>query len=85
MCPVYARPVETVALFLHAGFYKLGFGFILSLASAVIIHGAFSYPTLRGLFPDPFFRIYIDKIHRDKHGSDSGQSVLPGKYPAFGA
>lgn len=22
--------------------------------------------------PDPFFRIYVDHIHKGKHGSDSG-------------
>ncbi|KAF9053661.1 Caleosin-domain-containing protein [Hymenopellis radicata] len=54
------------------GFYKLGFGLILSFAAALIINGAFSYPTQRGLMPDPFFRIRVDKIQRGKHGSDSG-------------
>jgi len=24
------------------------------------------------MLPDPFFRVYVDGIHKDKHGSDSG-------------
>lgn len=49
----------------------MGFGLILSLLSVVIIHGNFSYPTVGSWLPDPFFRIYIARIHKDKHGSDT--------------
>ncbi|KAJ0277045.1 hypothetical protein CBS470a_010485 [Colletotrichum nupharicola] len=62
------------------GFYKLGFGLILSTLSVFIIHGNFSYPTVRGYLPDPFFRIFIDNIHRDKHGSDSGAYDTEGRF-----
>ncbi|CEH13584.1 CALEOSIN-RELATED FAMILY PROTEIN-RELATED [Ceraceosorus bombacis] len=60
------------------GFYALGFGLILSLLAVGIIHGPFSYPTIpytgarwTDYLPDPFFRIWIANIHRNKHGSDS--------------
>ena len=39
--------------------------------TAYIIHFALSYPTIPGLLPDPFFRIYLDHLYKDKHGSDS--------------
>jgi peroxygenase len=43
----------------------------LALFATFIIHAALSYPTVSGLLPDPFFRIYVEKVHRNKHGSDS--------------
>jgi peroxygenase len=46
----------------------------------VIIHGNFSYPTVSGFLPDPFFRIYIERIHKDKHGSDSGTYDNEGRF-----
>lgn len=30
-----------------------------------------SYPTVPGILPDPFFRIYVDRLYKAKHGSDS--------------
>jgi peroxygenase len=36
-----------------------------------VIHVAFSYPTGPSVLPDPCFRIFLDRIHLDKHGSDS--------------
>ncbi|KAK8127800.1 hypothetical protein PG984_008908 [Apiospora sp. TS-2023a] len=53
------------------GFRAVGFGLFLSVLSVFIIHGNFSYPTAGSWFPDPFFRIYIERIHKDKHGSDT--------------
>ncbi|RDW61515.1 putative caleosin-containing protein [Coleophoma crateriformis] len=64
----------------YRGFYALGYGFFLSMVALVIIHSNFSYPTLSGLLPDPFFRIYIDNIHKDKHGSDSGTYDNEGRF-----
>lgn len=46
----------------------------------IIIHFAFSYPTITGFLPDLFFRIYIARIHKDKHGSDSGTYDNEGRY-----
>ena len=39
--------------------------------TAYIIHFALSYPTVPTILPDPFFRIYISRLYKDKHGSDS--------------
>lgn len=38
------------------GFYRLGFGVILSMVALFVIHANFSYPTCEGWLPDPFFR-----------------------------
>ncbi|KAL1606258.1 hypothetical protein SLS60_003660 [Paraconiothyrium brasiliense] len=62
------------------GFHKLGFGIILSLVAVFVIHANFSYPTLPTWLPDPFFRVYIVNIHKDKHGSDSGTYDHEGRF-----
>lgn len=62
------------------GFHKLGFGIFLSLISVFIIHGNFSYPTLHGYLPDPLFRIYVQNIHKDKHGSDTNTYDTEGRF-----
>ena len=58
---------------MDAGFRRLGFGWLVSGLAVPFIHGSFSYPTLSGILPDPFFRIYLERVHRTKHGSDSGE------------
>ncbi|OIW30458.1 Caleosin-domain-containing protein [Coniochaeta ligniaria NRRL 30616] len=62
------------------GFRRLGFGYLLSLLSVLIIHSNFSYPTLPSIIPDPLFRIYIQSIHTCKHGSDSGTYDTEGRF-----
>jgi len=62
------------------GFHRLGFGIILSLLAVFIIHSNFSYPTVHGWLPDPLFRVYIDNIHKAKHGSDSGTYDTEGRF-----
>ena len=58
----------------------LGYNFFWSIIAIFVIHANFSYPTLTGLLPDPFFRIYIDNIHKDKHGSDTGAYDNEGRF-----
>jgi hypothetical protein len=52
----------------------------LALLAMLIIHGALSYLTLPSILPDPFFRIYLARIHKDKHGSDSGSYDNEGRF-----
>lgn len=56
------------------GFRELGFNLVFTFLAVVIIHSALSLPTRLAVsyFPDPFFRIYVNSIHKAKHGSDSG-------------
>lgn len=65
-CQGIVTPLDT-----FYGFYALGFGFILSVVAIFVIHSAFSYPSSPSWIPDPYFRIHIANIHRNKHGSDS--------------
>lgn len=58
----------------------MGYGIILSIISVIIIHPNFSYPTVSGWLPDPFLRIYTERIHKDKHGSDSGSYDTEGRF-----
>ncbi|GIL80563.1 hypothetical protein Vretimale_16017 [Volvox reticuliferus] len=53
------------------GFRRLGFNLLISSLAVPFIHGSFSYPTQKTWIPDPRLRIYMDRIHRTKHGSDS--------------
>ncbi|KAF2252106.1 Caleosin-domain-containing protein [Trematosphaeria pertusa] len=62
------------------GFLRLGFGIILSLVAVFIIHANFSYPTVPTWLPDPFFRLYITNIHKDKHGSDTNTYDTEGRF-----
>ncbi|KAI1254998.1 hypothetical protein MGN70_003061 [Eutypa lata] len=62
------------------GFHKLGFGLLLSFVAVLVIHGNFSYPTAPGWLPDPFFRVNVPKIHKDKHGSDTGTYDPEGRF-----
>ena len=55
----------------YEGCRNYGWNIPLSLFVAYIIHVGLSYPTSPSIFPDPFFRIYIARLYKDKHGSDS--------------
>eukprot|EP00850_Spirogloea_muscicola_P016078 SM000128S26211 [mRNA] locus=s128:181011:183191:+ [translate_table: standard] len=74
----YARAVDTADLDAHLEkprFRKLGFNVLVSIIASIIIHQGFSYYTLDGWLPSPFFEIYIRNIHGAKHGSDTGVFV----------
>ncbi|KAL6829906.1 hypothetical protein THAR02_02850 [Trichoderma harzianum] len=62
------------------GLHALGFNFLFCIIAVVVVHFAFSYPTVSGLLPDPFFRIYLKNIHKSKHGSDSGTYDNEGRF-----
>jgi len=65
----------------YCGFRALGFNVLLSFLSMVLIHANFSYPTVPGLLlPDPYFRIYLARIHKNKHGSDTGAYDGEGRF-----
>ncbi|MCJ1393328.1 hypothetical protein MMC18_006200 [Xylographa bjoerkii] len=57
----------------YTGFRELGFSMIFSFGG-LLINIFFSYPTrlAHSYLPDPLFRIYVDSIHKAKHGSDTG-------------
>ncbi|KAL8730134.1 MAG: hypothetical protein Q9181_004759 [Wetmoreana brouardii] len=55
----------------YIGCRDYGWGIILSLIATAFINFGLSYPTVPGILPDPFFRIYVDRLHKAKHGSDS--------------
>lgn len=55
----------------YKGIRAWGWIIPLSFIAAVIIHVGLSYPTVPGILPDPFFRIWIERTHKNKHGSDS--------------
>lgn len=62
------------------GFYRLGFGAVLSFLSIFVIHSNFSYATGDSWIPDPMFRINLSNIHKDKHGSASGAYDAEGRF-----
>ncbi|OTA62446.1 Caleosin-domain-containing protein, partial [Hypoxylon sp. EC38] len=65
----------------YNGFRELGFCILFSLGS-LLIPVFFSYPTRLGhsWIPDPFLRIYVNDIHKAKHGSDSTIYDLDGNF-----
>ncbi|CCM03021.1 uncharacterized protein FIBRA_05138 [Fibroporia radiculosa] len=64
------------------GFRDLGFNVVFSLFAVFVINICFSLPTrlAHSYFPDPFFRVYVSSIHKDKHGSDSGVYDTEGRF-----
>jgi peroxygenase len=69
------RPSDT-----FAGFRKLGFGILFSLIAMIFIHLNFAYPTQESWVPDPRMLIYVQRIHKNKHGSDTGSYDKEGKF-----
>ncbi|KAL1869025.1 hypothetical protein Plec18167_008028 [Paecilomyces lecythidis] len=66
----------------YIGFRELGFNIFFSLLAVLIINLNFSYPTrlAHSWLPDPFFRVYVDSVHKAKHGSDSGTYDMEGRF-----
>jgi hypothetical protein len=64
----------------YNGVRAWGWAIPLALLAMFIIHSTLSFMTLPGFLPDPFFRIYLNKIHKDKHGSDSGSYDNEGRF-----
>jgi peroxygenase len=62
----------------YVGFRKLGFNIFFCMGAMVVIHSAFSIATSG--WPDPLLRIYVDNIHKAKHGSDSGVYDTEGRF-----
>jgi len=64
----------------YQGFRALGYSPTISVLAAIVINGSFSYPTYDGWIPDPRFPIYLEKIHRTKHGSDTEVYDTEGRF-----
>ncbi|EGX88252.1 caleosin domain containing protein [Cordyceps militaris CM01] len=64
----------------YVGFRRLGFSIFFSVISLLFIHANLSYATVHGRVPDPLFRIYLDSIHKAKHGSDSNAYDTEGRF-----
>ncbi|BFZ63833.1 hypothetical protein YB2330_004967 [Saitoella coloradoensis] len=64
------------------GFRALGYNLLLCLIAMFIIHSGFSYPTRlhHSYIPDPLFRVYLDGIHKAKHGSDTNTYDPEGRF-----
>ncbi|KAF9985483.1 hypothetical protein BGZ65_010711 [Modicella reniformis] len=68
-------PIDT-----YVGFRALGFNLLLSIVSVFIIHLNLAYPTSPTWIPDPFSRIWTARIHKSKHGSDTGTNDTEGRF-----
>ncbi|XVE81916.1 hypothetical protein DITRI_Ditri15bG0104800 [Diplodiscus trichospermus] len=58
----------------------LGLNPFYSLFAATIIHIGLSYLTLTSRLPNPLLPIYIDRIHKCKHGSDTATYDTEGRF-----
>ncbi|KAI3651023.1 hypothetical protein MP228_004504 [Amoeboaphelidium protococcarum] len=69
-------PLET-----FAGFRALGYHWFWAVLAMFVIHSGFSPVCNNSWWPiDPFFRIWTEKIHKGKHGSDTGTYDNEGRF-----
>jgi peroxygenase len=68
-------PIDT-----YRGCRDIGFNILISIIIVVIVHFFLSYPTCYTWIPDPFFRVFLDNIHKAKHGSDTGTYDNEGRF-----
>ncbi|KAG9223447.1 hypothetical protein PLEOSDRAFT_1095851 [Pleurotus ostreatus PC15] len=61
-----------------AGCRAIGFNLLTAALSAIIIHSGLSWATMR--FPDPLFRLRVDKMEKAMHGSDSTSYTAQGDF-----
>ncbi len=68
-------PIDT-----YRGFRRIGYGRLYSFAAIFAIHGTFSIVTWPSWLPRLSMPIYLDRMHRTKHGSDSEVYDTEGRF-----
>ncbi|KAF5188983.1 Peroxygenase [Thalictrum thalictroides] len=64
----------------YQGLRAIGFNSILAIAMTVVVHILMSYCTSPGWIPSFLFPIYVQNVHKAKHGSDSGTYDTEGRF-----